>query len=75
MTRTNQDNPTAEVPRYIESKLATGRFKDLAEIVELICRIRLDEDFALQLDPSVRSIYKQCFDQANDPNYDGVSQP
>jgi hypothetical protein len=61
--------PTADIVEIIEAKLATGRFKDWGEIVDLIRRIHLSEDFALQLDPSLRSAYKQCFDQATDPNY------
>ena len=70
MSGTNDDKPTAEVSQYVGSKLATGRFKDWGEIVELIRRIHLTEDFALQLDPAVRAAYKQCFDQAADPQYE-----
>lgn len=69
MTRPHYEKPTTDVSEFVESKLATGRFKDWGEIVDLIRRIHLTEDFALQLDPSVRSAYKQCFDQANDPHY------
>jgi hypothetical protein len=29
------------------------------------------ETFAEQLDPTVRTPFKQCFDQANDPQYEG----
>jgi hypothetical protein len=70
MTGTPGEKPTTEVSEFVESKLASGRFKDWGEIVELIRRIHLSEDFALQLDPSVRAAYRQCFDQATDPQYE-----
>lgn len=61
---------TIPLARLIELKLVTWRFKDWGDVVELIRRNQLTEDFADQLDPSVRTAYKECFDQANDPHYD-----
>jgi hypothetical protein len=48
-----------ELPRLVELKLASGmsapdRLRDLADVQELIRAEKLDESFALQLDPSVR---------------------
>ena len=62
---------TISLPKLIELKLVTWRFKDWGDVVELIRRNQLTEDFATQLDASVRTAYKQCFDQANDPQYGG----
>lgn len=70
MSQTPESRPTAELAEIVEAKLATGRFKDWGEIVDLIRRIHLSEDLALQLDPAVRSAYKQCYDQATDPKFD-----
>lgn len=62
---------TVSLARLIELKLVTWRFKDWGDVVELIRRNNLTESFADQLDPVVRTPYRECFDQANDPQYDG----
>jgi hypothetical protein len=66
----HDDIRTIPLAKLIELKLVTWRFKDWGDVVELIRRNQLTEDFADQLDPSVRTAYKECFDQANDPNYE-----
>ncbi len=55
--------PTVTLPRLIELKLVTWRYKDWADVVELIRRNNLDEDFAQQLHPIIRMAYLQCYDQ------------
>jgi hypothetical protein len=65
----HEDIRTVSLPKLIELKLVTWRFKDWGDVVELIRRNQLTEPFASQLDPSVQSAYKQCFDQATDPQY------
>jgi len=50
------------LPRLVELKLASGmtaphRLRDLADVQEIIKVQRLDEQFADQLDPSVRATY------------------
>jgi hypothetical protein len=63
------DLRTVALPRLIELKLVTWRFKDWGDVVELIRRNNLTESFADQLDAVVRTPYRECFDQANDPQY------
>ena len=48
-----------ELPRLVELKLASGmtaphRLRDLADVIELISILGLDERFASELDPYVR---------------------
>lgn len=64
---------TIPLARLIELKLVTWRFKDWGDVVELIRRHSLPESFADQLDPVVRSAFGECFDQANDEEYEGPS--
>ncbi|MCB9865300.1 MAG: hypothetical protein H6816_01480 [Phycisphaerales bacterium] len=64
------DLRTVTLPRLIELKLVTWRYKDWGDVVELIRINQLDESFADQLDSLVRSAFLQCYDQANDPGYD-----
>ncbi len=66
-----EDLRTVSLARLIELKLVTWRFKDWGDVVELIRRNKLSESFADQLDPVVRTPYRECFDQANDPKYEG----
>lgn len=54
--------PVPSLARLIELKLVTWRLKDWADVVELIRNNDLREDFAEQLDPTVRSVYRQCYD-------------
>jgi hypothetical protein len=54
---------TTTLPRLIELKLVTWRFKDWADVVALIRANNLKEDFADQLDPLVRMAYLECYDQ------------
>jgi hypothetical protein len=70
----HEDIRTVPLPRLIELKLVTWRFKDWGDVVELIRRNNLGEDFSLTLDPSIRSAYKECFDQATDPQYGEYSR-
>lgn len=67
------DIRTVSLARLIELKLVTWRFKDWGDVVELIRRHSLRESFADQLDPVVRSAFGECFDQANDEEYEGPS--
>ena len=60
---------TVSLARLIELKLVTWRYKDWGDVVELIRRNNLAESLADRLDPITRSAYKECFDQANDPEY------
>jgi hypothetical protein len=55
--------PTVSLARLIELKLVTWRFKDWGDVVSLIRQFDLDETFAEKLHPTVRSAYKQCYDQ------------
>jgi hypothetical protein len=63
------DLRTVSLARLIELKLVTWRYKDWGDVVELIRENCLPESFADQLDPSIRSAYVQCYDQASDPHY------
>jgi hypothetical protein len=65
------DLRTVSLARLIELKLVTWRFKDWGDVVELIRRNNLLESFAEQLDPAVRTAYKECYDQAVDQEYEG----
>ena len=67
------DLRTVSLARLIELKLVTWRYKDWGDVVELIRRNNLPESFADQLDPIVRSPYGECYDQANEPDYEGPS--
>jgi hypothetical protein len=55
--------PILKLPRLVELKLASGitgglnRLKDIADIVEAVKRIPLDESLAPQLHPFVRDKY------------------
>jgi hypothetical protein len=55
--------PVPGLARLIELKLVTWRYKDWADVVELIRANGLDEGFANQLDATVRGAYLQCYDQ------------
>lgn len=61
---------TVSLARLIELKLVTWRFKDWGDVVELIRRNGLGEDFAEQLNQIVRSAYGECYDQATSPGYE-----
>ena len=65
------DLRTVSLARLIELKLVTWRYKDWGDVVELIRRHNLPESFADKLDPVVRSAYGECYDQANDEEYEG----
>ena len=53
--------------RLIELKLASGttpgRRRDLADVQELIRILKLPADFALRVDPSVRDLYAELWDE------------
>jgi hypothetical protein len=59
------------LPRLIELKLVTWRYKDWGDVVELIRRHKLGEGFADQMNALVRSAYLQCWDEARDEFYEG----
>lgn len=65
------DLRTVSLARLIELKLVTWRYKDWGDVVELIRANNLPGSFAEQLDATIRGAFKQCFDQANDPQYEG----
>jgi len=65
------DLRTVSLARLVELKLVTWRFKDWGDVVELIRANHLPESFADRLDSVVHSAYLQCWDQANDPGYEG----
>lgn len=54
---------TIPLPRLIELKLVTWRFKDWAEVVALIRANKLGEDFVDRIDPLVRMAYLECYEQ------------
>lgn len=65
-----EDLRTVSLPRLIELKLVTWRYKDWGDVVELIRRNNLPESVADQMDQTVRGAYLQCYDQAHDEDYD-----
>ncbi|TWT41154.1 hypothetical protein RAS1_38480 [Phycisphaerae bacterium RAS1] len=58
-----QGTPVPTLVRLIELKLVTWRYKDWADVVELIRGHDLNESFADRVDPIVRMAYLQCLDQ------------
>jgi len=59
--------------RLVELKLASGmsaphRRRDLADVQDLIREKGLKEEFVEQLDASVRSLYRQLWDEAHLPD-------
>jgi hypothetical protein len=64
------DLRTVSLARLIELKLVTWRYKDWGDVVELIRRNQLPASFAVNLDPVARSAYGECWDQANDEEYE-----
>jgi len=64
------DLRTVSLARLIELKLVTWRYKDWGDVVELIRRNQLPGSFAEKLDPIVRFAYAECWDQANDKEYE-----
>ena len=73
VAETHADLRTVSLARLIELKLVTWRFKDWGDVVELIRRNNLPESFADRLDPVVRAAYGECYNQANDADYEGPS--
>lgn len=59
---TVEDLPTVSLEQLIELKLVTWRVKDMADVIELIRRNNLGEDFAERLHPLVRMAYLECVD-------------
>lgn len=57
---------TVSLERLIELKLVTWRFRDWADVVELIRRNHLDEAFTERIDPLVHMAYLECYDQKVD---------
>ncbi len=58
-----------DLPRLIELKLASGmapgRLKDLGDIQELIRQLYLPQDYAEQLDPYVRDLFRELWSQVD----------
>lgn len=59
------------LPRLLELKLASGssarhRYRDLGDVQQLIERLRLPEDLAGSLDPSVAGLYCELWRQVQD---------
>jgi len=67
----HDDLRTVSLTRLIELKLVTWRYKDWGDVVELIRRNNLPASFADQLDPVVQTPYRECYNQANDEQYEG----
>jgi len=63
------DVRTVSLACLIELKLVTWRYKDWGDVVELIRAHNLTETFTEQLDTTVQTAFRQCYDQATDPNY------
>ena len=69
--------------KLIELKLASGmsaphRLRDLADVQDLIVRLRLPLMLADRLDPSVQAAYRELWEMASPPTpaiSDGVSGP
>ncbi len=55
--------PVVKLAPLIELKLAARRWRDFADVVELIRFNDLGESFAAQLHPSVRSDYIECLEE------------
>jgi hypothetical protein len=51
------------LPTLVQLKLAARRYQDFADVVNLIRENRLDESFADQLHPAVRTDYVLCLDE------------
>jgi hypothetical protein len=51
------------LPTLITLKLAARRVKDFADVIDLIRRNELDDDFANQVHPSVRRDYIECLEE------------
>lgn len=68
------DLRTVSLARLIELKLVTWRYRDWGDVVELIRRNNLPEEFADKLDPVARAAYGQCYDQAIDEEYEGARE-
>lgn len=66
----HNDLRTVSLPRLIELKLVTWRYKDWGDVVELIRRNNLPESLAEAMHASIRMAYLECYDQANRPDYD-----
>lgn len=53
---------TVSLERLIELKLVTWRVREMADVIELIRRNNLSEDFAERLHELVRTPYLECYD-------------
>ncbi|MBX6314132.1 MAG: hypothetical protein IRY99_14635 [Isosphaeraceae bacterium] len=58
-----EDIRVVDLPTLIDLKLAAGRFRDLADVVELIKIHDLDENFAERLHPALRRKYLACLEE------------
>jgi hypothetical protein len=52
-----------DLPTLVQLKLAARRWKDFADVVELIRYNELDESFADRLHESVRRAYIECLEE------------
>ena len=49
--------------RLVELKLALWRFKDWADVIELIRELELPRDFGLRLNPAVQPLFADCYER------------
>jgi hypothetical protein len=54
---------TVNLPTLIQLKLASGRYKDFGDVVELIRANDLNESFQDKIDPSVRGDFIECLEE------------
>jgi hypothetical protein len=58
------DDPcVVDLPTLIQLKLATGRFQDFADVVNLIRENQLAEDFQSRLHESIRNNFIECLEE------------
>jgi hypothetical protein len=63
------DEACVNLPTLIELKLASGmtgraRRKDIADVQEVVKELKLPRDFSVQLNPYVRDLYLELWDEA-----------
>ncbi len=58
--------PTVSLERMIELKLVTWRTKDSADVIELMGRNNLGEEFAYRLHTTIQMAYWECYDKRRD---------
>jgi hypothetical protein len=61
---------TVSLIRLIELKLATWRYKDMGDVVELIRLHQLSNALVQDVSPIVRPLFCECLREASDPRFD-----